>query len=444
MRVKVLSRSKRKYTSDTKEVLQPIFHSKSKEAHPFLHEREYVRALNSTKLDKTFAKPLIGALESHTDSIWCLQRHPIRISTFFSGACDGDLVRWNISARMPLWTVKAHQGFVRGVALQRDGDHVLTCSDDCTVKMWEVDQDESGSILPVHTWISPHSLRCVDCNPVVPLYATGDTTMRLWDVNSTTPIQELKFDMMDGEIAKLKFAPSEPHLVLACDTQRSMILYDTRAKKAIRRLTMKHICNDIDWNPQEPVNFIMASMDGNVYSFDMRNFKKAKTVHKDHMNSVQCCRFSPTGREFVSGSFDRTLRIWNSLDGRSRDVYHTRRMQRLFSVEFSGDGRFVLSGSDDTNIRIWKTRANMQVKPMVRKERVKINYENQLKKKFGSVDQIRNIRRAHKLPKALINAKRREHIQLESVTRKDRRRVDNGGRKVRQKEREAAIYEEGK
>jgi WD repeat and SOF domain-containing protein 1 len=114
--------------------------------------------------------------------------------------------------------------------------------------------------------------------------------------------------------------------------------------------------------------------------------------------------YSPTGREFVTGGYDRTVRLFNSDEGRSREVYHTKRMQRLvkneriffseahsgfsfffahgysctcfltsvfsppvcriFTVKFSADAKYVLSGSDDTNIRVWKAQASMPIKPV--------------------------------------------------------------------------------
>lgn len=77
--------------------------------------------------------------------------------------------------------------------------------------------------------------------------------------------------------------------------------------------------------------------------------------------------YSPTGKEFVSGSYDRTLRIFESNQTHSREVYHTKRMQRIFSVKFSGDGRFIFCGSDDTNIRIWKAQASQPLIPVIRK-----------------------------------------------------------------------------
>lgn len=53
------------------------------------------------------------------------------------------------------------------------------------------------------------------------------------------------------------------------------------------------------------------------------------------MGAVLSVGFSPTGREFVSGGYDRMVRIWNCNTGRSREVYHTKRMGRVFCTNFS-------------------------------------------------------------------------------------------------------------
>jgi DDB1- and CUL4-associated factor 13 len=49
---------------------------------------------------------------------------------------------------------------------------------------------------------------------------------------------------------------------------------------------------------------------------------------KGHVSAVLDVDFSPTGEELVAGSYDRSLRIFRSREGHSRDVYHTKRMQR--------------------------------------------------------------------------------------------------------------------
>jgi len=35
-------------------------------------------------------------------------------------------------------------------------------------------------------------------------------------------------------------------------------------------------------------------------------------VHKDHVAAVTCIDYAPTGLEFVTGSYDKTIRIFES------------------------------------------------------------------------------------------------------------------------------------
>jgi hypothetical protein len=46
------------------------------------------------------------------------------------------------------------------------------------------------------------------------------------------------------------------------------------------------------------------------------------------LQAVMDVDYSPTGREFVAGSYDRSVRVFAYNGGRSREVYHTKRMQR--------------------------------------------------------------------------------------------------------------------
>ncbi len=71
--------------------------------------------------------------------------------------------------------------------------------------------------------------------------------------------------------------------------------------------------------------------------------------------------FAPSGKEFVSGSFDKTIRIFKSGEGKSREVYHGKRMQKVFSVMWSLDNNYIVSGSEDTNIRVWKAKSDQKV-----------------------------------------------------------------------------------
>jgi len=83
----------------------------------------------------------------------------------------------------------------------------------------------------------------------------------------------------------------------------------------------------------EAFNFATAGEDHNVYIYDMRKMNRALNVLKDHVSAVLDVDFSPTGEELVTGSYDRSIRIFKSREGHSRDVYHTKRMQRYTSPQ---------------------------------------------------------------------------------------------------------------
>lgn len=78
----------------------------------------------------------------------------------------------------------------------------------------------------------------------------------------------------------------------------------------------------------------------------------------DHVEAVIDVDYSPTGKEFVSGSYDKSIRIFEVNKGHSREVYHTKRMQRLTCVSWSFDNKYIVSGSDEMNLRLWKANAS--------------------------------------------------------------------------------------
>jgi WD40 repeat protein len=71
-----------------------------------------------------------------------------------------------------------------------------------------------------------------------------------------------------------------------------------------------------------------------------------------HTDSVSSVAFSPDGQHIVSGSWDRTIRVWNAMTGETAAGPFTGHTGWVESVAFSPDGQYIVSGSIDRTIRV--------------------------------------------------------------------------------------------
>ncbi|CAG8443570.1 6187_t:CDS:2 [Acaulospora morrowiae] len=435
-KVKVLTRTASDYTRETTHDIHKIKRNLDPSLHPFEKAREYTRALNAAKLERMFAKPFVGALSGHTDGVYCMAKHPKKLTTIISGSGDGELRIWDLSERTTVWKVAGHKSIVKGVCCGPRNDLYFSCGTDKTVKIWNPEQ--SGEE-PVNTFIGKFSFSAIDHHRSDSIFATSGSQVDVWDHNRSDPIKTFTWDA--DTINTVRFNQTETNILGGCGTDRTIILYDIRVGSPLAKLVMQMRTNSIAWNPMEAFNFTAANEDHNCYTFDMRKMECALNVLKDHVSAVLDLDYSPTGEEIVTGAYDRTLRIFNARKGHSRDVYHTKRMQRIFCVKYSMDSKYALSGSDDGNVRLWKANASEKIGPTDYRERASLEYADRLKERYKNLPEVKRILRHRNIPKAIKNAQRTKRIMLQSQKQKEEnlRRHSKKGSVPHQVERKKSI-----
>ena len=433
MKIKLLSRSEEAHARGS--ALEQ--HRQRKNAdpslHPFERAREYTRAVRAVKLERMFAKPFLGAMDDHSDTVTCCSTSPASLSAFVSGGADGEVIVWDLPSRAKLWSVFAHAGGARGLSVAADGAGFFSVGADRGAKLWrlaartglEGGGGGGGGVAPVRAWDARAGLCGVDAHggDAARFATCGGAGVEVWDVARGYPLLVLAWGAHAATC--VRWNPGEAHLLLAASSDRGVALYDTRAATPLCKATLTMNANAAAWNPREPINFTLASEDSNLYTFDMRKLDAAAGVHKGHTAAVMDVHYSPAGREFASAGYDRTVKLWAvpgagaaERAGRARDTYHGERMGRVWAVRFTPDGRFVLSGSDDANVRLWKARAAEALAPQLPRERAAANYRGALKAKFAHMPEVKRIANMRRLPKALKNAEQRVRDEEAKVKRK--------------------------
>jgi WD repeat and SOF domain-containing protein 1 len=406
MKVKVLKRSGADYLRESKDEIHKLPRNYSPSAHPMEEAREYKRAMNAVKLEKVFAKPFMANLDGHRDGVSKLATHPQRLSTLASCSFDGDVKLWDLASKKCLVTCEGHAGrYARDLCFTPDGSKLLSVGDDCQIRIWDTSgliEEETGVRKCADSILTKSTLTGITHHRSDPHVATcGQASTTLWDLTLQSPVSEYQWGV--DSVHCVKFNQVETNIIGACASDRSILLYDTRETRPMRKVVLEMRTNALAWNPMEAFVFLAGNEDYNTYAFDMRNLKRPLNVHMGHIGAVIDVDYAPTGREFVSGSYDKTLRLYSTDQGRSREVYHTKRMQRLTSVAWTRDNRYILSGSDEMNIRLWKARASEKLGIMKDREKTAIDYANKLKEKYAHHPEVARIVRHKHVPKHVLN-----------------------------------------
>ena len=89
-----------------------------------------------------------------------------------------------------------------------------------------------------------------------------------------------------------------------------------------------------------------------LQQYDSRRPFECLCTCAGHSDSVNAVAISPDGQTLVSGSDDKTIKVWNLHTGELRHTL-TGHSNSVYCVAISPDGKTIISGSSDKTIKVW-------------------------------------------------------------------------------------------
>jgi len=98
---------------------------------------------------------------------------------------------------------------------------------------------------------------------------------------------------------------------------------------------------------------VSGSWDKTLILWDATTGNPIGTPWRGHAEAVTSVAYSPDGRRVVSGSWDKTLILWDATTGKPIRTPWTGHTESVTAVAFSPDGRRVVSGVEDHTLILW-------------------------------------------------------------------------------------------
>jgi len=288
---------------------------------------------------------LLRTLAGHREGIRCLQFNDA--GHLVTGSLDKTVKIWDWRSGKLVTTLHAHSAGVIGIHMA--GPWLASASADHTVVMHNY-STRKRFVLAGHTdWVN--SVK-IDLASRTVLSASDDCTVKLWDLDTGTCLKT--FEGHAGQVQQVLPLPPDleidendfiPHSNNDASDTASLISGDSRRSPTPDEPAPAIFAPGTD-RPEPPAYMLTGSLDGTIRLW---HIPSGRCIHRffGHVEGVWCLAVDRL--RLVSGAEDKTIKIWDPRTGRNERTLagHT---GPVTCVGLS-DSRLI-SGSEDGTVRV--------------------------------------------------------------------------------------------
>jgi WD40 repeat protein/serine/threonine protein kinase len=293
----------------------------------------------------------IHTMNGHTDTVFSVaitsdSRYAV------SASFDNTLRVWDLEMGQCIRTMEGHTGVVNSVAITQDGRYAVSGSSDNTLRMWDLETDRCIRIMEGHTNMVKSISLTQDGRYAVSGswgYGGQDNTLTVWELGLQKAYRSQYMLSIPKDFKKRQ----EEEVILDRAVTQAEELYEKRNYKGSYSILYDAwkgtaFCN------REVITRLYADIikKGRIVGL---SFCYEIGLLKGHTSEVSSVALTTDSLYAISGSRDKTLRMWDLETGRSISTMEGHTAQ-VTSVAITPDGRYAVSGSWDNTLKAWELK----------------------------------------------------------------------------------------
>ena len=309
----------------------------------------------------------LQTLHGHSDMVNAVVLHQDGLRAV-SASSDHTLKLWDLESEAHLRTPDGHSSLARAIALHPDGRRAVSASgrrdQDNTLKVWDLKSGAWLQTLEGHS----ESVCAVAFHPdgrrVVS--ASTDKTLKVWDLESGACLRTWEVGYPGRKWVTLPLHPDGRRVMW--QNGSSLEVWDLESGAALQYFIEHSLVNAVALHPNGRQAVSASDDETTVKLWDVETGACSLTL-QGHSSAVLAVALHPDGRRAMSASRDETLKVWDletgvclrTLAGHSKKSTRSTLKERLGTgvastvnaVALHPDGRWAVSGSDDKTLKVW-------------------------------------------------------------------------------------------